>query len=644
MPAPYREPHSSVSVHIPFVTTVLIGLNVAVFCYLSQFLTSAEASHTALIHLGANVAVLTLSGEAWRLIFSLFLHDTFSHLLVNMLALAVIGFSAERQLGKWRLLAVYFLSGISASLVSACYALRDSGADVKNMSYFLFSVPQVVISLGASGAIMGVAGATIIALVFIDPTVRSEHDRRVAYSLSGIVVLTLLSGTRLGIDNASHVGGLCMGGALSFAWVLLGSRQKWLTEALLFCACALLLATGTWLSQRQIDDADLQIRANLRHKFYPLSIEKERQQKRQVLVDERDKHMEKLPEPVSDEEASGIILADIPDIQDIALSQDGRTLYAAVEDKNIIVVYSLVQHKVLSTFMRPVRDKNDTGRCSHCGDRGVRALTLSPDETLLYATGFEPDSLSVISVTTGEVIQTITTGRSPDAIVMSRDGKRAWVMNRTSNSISIIDLELYQQVGNIPLEKYDGVGRTGYYGIGPIAISPDEKMLLVPGMGSSDIVRIDTTTRQKVDYPAGETRGTTAVVGFRPENGAVIFADSQGISRVDPVSQQPTLLAQWCSQSRYSVEAISPDSHYIALLTYGIEGYAVLLNVDASQIVGVFPASYVRHLRFSADGKKLYMLGEKTLTVVDRVKSLAPRDLIRHSQFGDVACLPEVEL
>lgn len=34
-------------------------------------------------------------------------------------------------------------------------------------------------------------------------------------------------------------------------------------------------------------------------------------------------------------------------------------------------------------------------------------------------------------------------------------------MNRTSNSVSAIDLVAYQHVADIPLEKYDGTGMSG---------------------------------------------------------------------------------------------------------------------------------------------------------------------------------------
>ena len=383
MAAQHFNSPSFVVVKIPYVTFLLIALNVVWFGYFSRSSVDGDINHATLIHLGANVAELTLTGESWRLVASLFLHGSFSHLFLNMLALAVIGAVAERLLGRWRLLVVYLLSGSFGSLVSACYALSDRGTGGETAIHFLSLAPQVIISIGASGAIMGLAGASIVALVFADPAARSENDRRVLYSTLGMVVLTLLYGTQQEVDNASHIGGLCAGAVIGFAMVLIqmSSRKKLLLDALLFCGCCALLLGGTWLAQRQIDESDLEVRASLRDEFYPLSVEKERQLRRKVLADEREKHMTRLPEPVSNEEARGTTLAEIPDINDIALSKDGKTLYAAVEDNNTITVYSLEQHKILRTFTGTVRAANYKGRCSDCGDRGVRALKLSPDET-----------------------------------------------------------------------------------------------------------------------------------------------------------------------------------------------------------------------------------------------------------------------
>lgn len=123
------------NVQLPAITLILFALCVGIFCYLAQWMSYEEVDQSALIHLGANVASLTLSDESWRLLSSVFLHSSFSHLLMNMFALLVVGTVAERILGKWRLLIIWLFSGIFGGLISACYTLRES--------------EQIVISIGA---------------------------------------------------------------------------------------------------------------------------------------------------------------------------------------------------------------------------------------------------------------------------------------------------------------------------------------------------------------------------------------------------------------------------------------------------------------------------------------------------------------
>ncbi len=91
----------------------------------------------------------------------------------------------------------------------------------------------------------------------------------------------------------------------------------------------------------------------------------------------------------------------------------------------------------------------------------------------------------------------------------------------------------------------------------------------------------------------------------------------------------------------FVIEGISPDGQYLALVSYGLQGYVILLNINAGQIIGVYPASYVNHLRFSADGRKIFVMAKNGLIQQDRTRSLDPQAIIRHPQYGDVACIPE---
>lgn len=544
------------NVQLPAITLILFALCVGIFCYLAQWMSYEEVDQSALIHLGANVASLTLSGEPWRLLSSVFLHSSVSHLLMNMFAFLVVGAVTERILGKWRLLIIWLFSGVFGGLISACYALRDS--------------EQIVISVGASGAIMGIAGAAIATQLASGTGTHHKNQRRV-FSLLGMVALTLLYGARqTGIDNACHIGGLIAGGALGWLSARLSGQNRLVTEGGIIVAGSLLLTGAIWLAQQQMDESVLQVRQSLREEFYPQEIEQERRQKKQQLAEERNALRETLSAPVSREQASGDLLAEIADIHDMAISRDGNTLYAAIENTNSIVVFDLGQKKILHTFTAPIAKEKSV-----------------------------------------------------------------------KHSVSAIDLVTYQHVADIPLEKYDGTGTSGKPGAWVMALSPDEKTLLIPGMVRGDIVRINTITHQKEDFPAGDARGTISAMRFRPENGDVIFADSQGISRIRVGDQQASIMTQWCSRSVYSVEGISPDGQYLALVSYGLQGYVILLNINVGQIVGVYPASYVNHLRFSADGRKIFVMAKNGLIQMDRTLSLDPQAVIRHPQYGNVACIPE---
>ncbi len=114
-----------------------------------------------------------------------------------------------------------------------------------------------------------------------------------------------------------------------------------------------LLTGAIWLAQQQIDESVLQVRQSLREEFYPQEIEQERRQKKQQLAEERNALRETLSAPVSREQASGDLLAEIADIHDMAISRDGNTLYAAIEDTNSIVVLTSDKRKSCIPLQRP---------------------------------------------------------------------------------------------------------------------------------------------------------------------------------------------------------------------------------------------------------------------------------------------------
>jgi rhomboid protease GluP len=81
------------------------------------------------------------AGQWWRLITSIFLHAGIPHLIVNMIALLIVGFIVEEKIGSKR----YVITFMSSGIISALFTMTHTNGAV-----------------GASGAIYGIIGTMIV--------------------------------------------------------------------------------------------------------------------------------------------------------------------------------------------------------------------------------------------------------------------------------------------------------------------------------------------------------------------------------------------------------------------------------------------------------------------------------------------------
>ena len=176
------------------VTNILIALNVIAF-FVVFVLSGANLNVLNLLRYGALNSVLVQNGEFWRLITAGFLHGGIFHLIFNMYALYIIGTQIENFAGKWKFLAIYFCSMLTASLMS-CVINPNS------------------VSVGASGAIFGLLGA----LVYFGYHYRLYLGSVLRNQIIPLILFNLLLGFMVsGIDNAAHLGGLIGGLLISMA-------------------------------------------------------------------------------------------------------------------------------------------------------------------------------------------------------------------------------------------------------------------------------------------------------------------------------------------------------------------------------------------------------------------------------------------
>jgi len=168
------------------LTQIIFGINAAVF--LGMVLASGNPAAFAnplqdfpmpeSIQWGANVGALTFSGEWWRLLTNVFVHGGLLHIGFNMWCLWNLGALCESLYGRWSYATIYLICGIGASLASAAWNPYRS-------------------SVGASGAIFGLAGALIAAFKLGEFSVPRSALSGTLRSLGAFVFYNLIFGFAL---------------------------------------------------------------------------------------------------------------------------------------------------------------------------------------------------------------------------------------------------------------------------------------------------------------------------------------------------------------------------------------------------------------------------------------------------------------
>jgi membrane associated rhomboid family serine protease len=179
-------------------TVVLIALNVAMF--LVEIATGSGGFEpiTSLIPEFGLFGPSVANGEWYRLATSGFLHASVFHIGFNMFALYFLGRILEPGIGTPRFVAIYFASLFAGSL----------GA--------LILSPDTL-TIGASGAIFGIFGATFV-------IARHRGIAGLASSVGIILVLNLVfSLSNPEISLGGHIGGL-VGGVLCALFIVAGER------------------------------------------------------------------------------------------------------------------------------------------------------------------------------------------------------------------------------------------------------------------------------------------------------------------------------------------------------------------------------------------------------------------------------------
>jgi rhomboid protease GluP len=178
---------------VPLMTAVLVGLQLRVY-----FLSKLPGGSDRLVEQFANWSPAILEGgEVYRLLSYGFLQVGFTHLLINLLFLAYVGWNLERGLGRLNLLCIFLFSILCGGVLS------------------LWMSPGRP-SLGSSGGDFGLLAAAVVFGWKHGGMIPDRARKFFGWGVLPYLVLTLGLGLRSpGVDNWGHFGGLVGGGTMA---------------------------------------------------------------------------------------------------------------------------------------------------------------------------------------------------------------------------------------------------------------------------------------------------------------------------------------------------------------------------------------------------------------------------------------------
>jgi len=185
------------------VTKVITALNLVLFAVcLAANLSAGEplslmgsVNMQATYRLGARYTpALLIAHQWWRLVMPIFLHADFLHIGMNTWVLLDLGPAVEELYGSARYFFLYITTGVLGFVASTLWDLVAHGG--------------LGLSIGASGAIMGLAG---LHLAVCSRRGGAYFQAMRAALIRWILIIFAIGFFMGGIDNAAHAGGLASG-------------------------------------------------------------------------------------------------------------------------------------------------------------------------------------------------------------------------------------------------------------------------------------------------------------------------------------------------------------------------------------------------------------------------------------------------
>jgi len=235
---------------------------------------------------------------------------------------------------------------------------------------------------------------------------------------------------------------------------------------------------------------------------------------REYATDAAGRYIEQGPpiqlEHVTKTGAGGLAPDQGPFAAGLAMTPSGRRLVVANNENDSVTVVDLVARRAVGDIsLRP-----GGGVAGGEFPYGIVAI----DEHLVFATSQRDHEIVEVDIDAARVVRRIRVGSSPTTLTCNRRGDRLYVSNANSDTVSVVDVPRGTVIETVTTSAVDGsIASAKLLGASPnwVALSPDEETLYVSDGGSNAVAVVRLSAQGRGGDVAGSNEASH-VVGLVP--------------------------------------------------------------------------------------------------------------------------------
>lgn len=241
------------------------------------------------------------------------------------------------------------------------------------------------------------------------------------------------------------------------------------------------------------------------------------------------------------------------------------------------------------------------GNISTPAGSGPVGVAFSPNGQRACLANYGGNSITLVDVTTDEIITTVPGFNLPQNAAFSLDGSTLYVANSGGPNVMIVDMVTYTIIDSIAV---------GGFPIG-MDLSPDGSTLYVAGSGAVSVISTATNT-EVASVPVGASPEDLQIT----PDGSTVYVSDWNENHVKVISTATnTLITTIPMGAGPGRMAIHPNGTEV-YVAHSAEEFVLVLSTSTNAITDTIPASYALGACLTPDGSQLYVLTPFTLGVV----------------------------